>query len=227
MQLVTFSPNSTGLADLVMAYNADGRPEVFVVFSDGQVFHRWQWRDGSWSYWASLGGSVVAHGGPTLAVANEADGSLDVFALWSDGSVRAYVQNGPDGGWSAGWRYVGTPDEYVPENPAKSIEYGVSVARNLDGRLEVYVNGATFKTQTASWFRWAERLVQSVPGGGFGSEWAYIGPIGADGPSGYLPPYSGRDTAGRLLLFTLNEINDGTHQMELWYAQQPTPNSWG
>jgi hypothetical protein len=41
----------------VVAQNADGRLEVFLVGQNTQLYHNWQTSPGNWSGWFSLGGS--------------------------------------------------------------------------------------------------------------------------------------------------------------------------
>jgi hypothetical protein len=218
----------SAVTKLVTAYNADGRPEVFAVAGDGQVYHRWQWGNGTWSYWAGLGGATRA-GNRELAVTNEADGSLDVFALWDDGSLRAYVQGGPNGGWSAGWRTIAAPGSIFPGNTGLAA---LSVGRNLDGRLELYVTGATQFGVSPVWLNWAQRLVQPAPGADFAGGWIIMSPISdtgvGPGPSGFTGLYPAHDAAGRLVVFTATIFgtNTNTHQLELWYARQSTPGNW-
>ena len=63
----------------VLARNADGRLELFVVAGDGAVWHRWQTApNNGWSPWANLGSK--AGGFADLGVGTNADGRLELFA---------------------------------------------------------------------------------------------------------------------------------------------------
>jgi hypothetical protein len=87
----------------VLARNADGRLELFVVAGDGAVWHRWQTApNNGWSPWANLGS--VATGtiqGPTLA--SNADGRLELFLRAPDtGGLYQLSQSAPNDGWTPG-----------------------------------------------------------------------------------------------------------------------------
>ncbi|MCU0269451.1 MAG: hypothetical protein MUF83_12510 [Acidimicrobiales bacterium] len=113
----------------VVARNADGRQEVFVIGPDGRVRHSWQLApNGSWSTWRVLGGSLS--GG--LSVITSADGRLELFGRGTDGTVQHSWQGSPGGLWST-WTSRGG------SWPATSEPVG---GVNADGRLEIFVQGS-------------------------------------------------------------------------------------
>jgi hypothetical protein len=112
--------------------SADGRLEVFVRGLDddggglGALYHRWQQTPGGdWSNWHSHGGSFL--GDPV--VAQNTAGRLELFIVGEDGLVQKW-QTAPNKGWSD-WHFAGRAST-LPFNPS------LSIARNADGRLEVF-----------------------------------------------------------------------------------------
>ncbi|MBV9357059.1 MAG: hypothetical protein JO023_16220, partial [Chloroflexi bacterium] len=86
----------------------DGRLELFVVGTDGFLYHTWQTApNNGWSPWYSHGngGSPLL---PSPAVAPSEDGRLEVFATGSDGALYHTWQTAPNNGWS-GWVSHGSP----------------------------------------------------------------------------------------------------------------------
>jgi hypothetical protein len=85
---------------IAVAGNVDGCLEVFVVGSDGAVWHTWQTApNNGWSGWVSMGGGAAKR----LAVARLA-GRVDVLAIRSDDSVWHTAQTvagaGPWSDWA-------------------------------------------------------------------------------------------------------------------------------
>ncbi len=152
-----YGPNTVSLAR-----NRDGRLELFGVNThqpSGQnnVYHAWQLTPGGgWSGWAILPGQLTS-----VAVEANADGRLEVFgsnARQPDGQNNVYHawQLTPGGGWS-GWAIL---PGYLT---------GVSLARNRDGRLELFgVNTHQPSGQNNVYHAW-----QLTPGGGW-SGWAIL-----------------------------------------------------
>jgi hypothetical protein len=105
-----------------MATNADGRLEMFAIAQDGSVYDAWQLApNGNWSGWAGFPGltgvkEIVASRGP--------DGHLVLAAVTGAGGLWQNTQWA--GGWS-GWSKLG-----------EGVVRGLAVARNQDGRVEVY-----------------------------------------------------------------------------------------
>jgi Astacin (Peptidase family M12A) len=121
--------------DPVVAQNADGRLEVFLVGSDRRLYHRWQteknsstWSDG----WASLGGQWSHRRRP--AVAQNADGRLEVFLVGLDKQLHHRSQISPNSSqWSEIWTVLGGQEWPPSSDPG--------IGRNADGRLEVFLVG--------------------------------------------------------------------------------------
>ncbi len=107
---VTFDASSATLAP-----SADGRLELFIVGSDGKLWHIWQTaQNNGWSSWTSHGNPPQG-GGPfpvTLTgspgVVPNAQGRLELFAAASDGALWHIWQTAPSNGWSA-WTSHGKP----------------------------------------------------------------------------------------------------------------------
>jgi acylphosphatase len=122
--------------DPVVAQNADGRLEVFLVGSDRRLYHKWQtaansstWSDG----WASLGGQWSHRRRP--AVAQNADGRLEVFLVGLDKQLHHRSQTAANSSqWSEIWTVLGG-QEWPPSSDP-------SIGRNADGRLEVFLVGS-------------------------------------------------------------------------------------
>lgn len=127
------------------AANADGRIEVFAVHEDGDLLHIYQrffaFGGAPWSGWerlprGSFGGRFLAER-PTAH--RDAAGRLHVVARADDTSIWINFQTSPNGGW-AGWQQHGGPGGGRP-----------FLARNGDGRLELFVKGAG---NDRIWHRW-------------------------------------------------------------------------
>jgi acylphosphatase len=97
--------------DPVVAQNADGRLEVFVVGSDKQLHHRWQTTPNSSSQWSEiwtvLGGE---HWPPSSdpGIGRNADGRLEIFLVGSDKQLYHRRQTAPNSStWSEAWISLG------------------------------------------------------------------------------------------------------------------------
>jgi hypothetical protein len=114
----------------VLARNADGRLELFVVAGDGAVWHRWQTApNNGWSPWANLGSK--AGGFADLGVGTNADGRLELFATLQNGTDLWHRwQTAPNNGWSP-WANLGSV--------ATGTIQGPTLASNADGRLELFL----------------------------------------------------------------------------------------
>jgi hypothetical protein len=156
------------IAWLVLTRNADGRLEVFVpanndVGDERAVWHRWQTTpNGTWSKWDSLEEPPGGLFGP-LAVGANADGRLELFAPAASSGGNQQI-------WDRFQRTAGDDDwwKWFSLDTAGSGELLTSVpvvARNADGRLELFVVGGN----GAVWHRW-----QTTPNGSGrrGNRWA-------------------------------------------------------
>ena len=168
---------------------SDGTLEVFARLADGSIGYDTQRTPGptaSWSGWQSMGGTAAS---APVAMVNS-KGSPEVFARASDGSlVHDYYQQGKWSGWqrlAPGNVFTGTP----------------AVAKNTDGRLEVFV-----RTPAGN----LDHLWQGAPGSG---PWSDLQSLGS-GLRGDPVVLSVQD--GRLELFA--ELSNGNTG---YIMQQPT-----
>lgn len=227
---------------LASARNADGRLAVAARFEDGSVqVVSQQAPNNGWGPWVSLSGKVG--GDPVLA--QHQDGRLAVFVRGHDGIVYVQHQAAPGaafGGWAG-----------LPENAPIRVTGNPGVARNADGRLQLFARGGDH----AIW-----HLAQVAPNGPFGP-WASLGGdfagdpvvgVNADGrlevfargpngrlyhawqksPGGALSPFAYRGGAltGNLAVARnadgrLEVLARGTDNA-IWSIAQTAPNSdWG
>jgi hypothetical protein len=112
-----------------------GRLVVFVKGTDNAIHYRGQTsRNGSWSNWASLGGTLTS----APAGALNAAGGLAVFARGADNAMWHRWQDRPDGGWSDWVSLTG------------GFTSGPSAVLQTRGRLVVFGRG----TDDRFWHRW-------------------------------------------------------------------------
>jgi hypothetical protein len=147
-----------------VATNADGRPTVFAIGSDGALYLASQQtpnpatpdvENDSWSTWARS----AAPSGVTLndmSAGVNKDGRLEAFAIGSDLHVWHLWQDTPAGLW--------TGLSQLPNPPTRDWSVAaVSVGSNADGSLDVFVNngfnGQLFHTS------------QATPNGGWTGIW--------------------------------------------------------
>ncbi len=129
-----------------VARNSDGKLQVFVVGTNNQLQFRAQTTAGSstWSSaWTSLGGGLRASTDP-IGIANN-DGKLQVFVVGANNQLYYKTQSSPNSNiWSSAWTSLGGGIK-ADTSPA--------VARNSDGKLQVFVVGANnqlyYKTQSS------------------------------------------------------------------------------
>jgi hypothetical protein len=129
------------------------------------------------NHWSSLGGAVE-HG---PAVARNLDGRLELFALDAHAHLRDLAQAAPNGDWWSNWADLGPP-------PPPSAGGNPVVARNLDGRLEVFLRAS----DGVIYHRW-----QLGAGDALTANWASL-----DG-SFHNDPVTAQNLDGRLELFAL------------------------
>jgi hypothetical protein len=190
------------IATPVLARNADGRLEVFVVRRDQTVWHRWHTHPapaGDWSAWDSLGPPGDGTVGP-LAVGTLADGRLELFALDLAGAIRHRWQDpASEGGWSPESRW----HSLSPDDSPQAFR-GPVVASNADRHLELFI----VAHEGGVWHRGQRRE------GGW-SSWRSLGSIG----EGFIDVGVGTHADGRLVLFA------ATEKGELFYQEQIQPNN--
>jgi predicted Zn-dependent protease len=130
----------------VVTRNSDGRLVVFVVGSNNGLFYKTQTSPGSsmWTAYQALGGGIKDSTGP--AVVMNSDGRLVVFVVGSNNQLYYKTQTSPNSDtWSPAWTSLGGGIK-ADTSPA--------VARNSDGRLQVFVVGTNnqlyYKTQSST-----------------------------------------------------------------------------
>jgi hypothetical protein len=181
---------------LVVGQNADGRLELFVLGTTGDLWHIWQQPapTGGWSGWGSLGAppgaSLIS-----LALGRNADGRLEAVAVGTDGALWHIWQVSPNSGWS-GWGTLGAPGGGVtPQLPV--------VARGADGRLDVFATA----NPTALWH------IRQDPASATG--WGGWQSLGAPPGAAFVDaPAVGKNADGRLEVFLL-EVGGA-----VWHAWQ-------
>jgi hypothetical protein len=115
----------------VVALSFDGRFELFIPWTDGNIYHKWVETAtfannplGTWiTNWYSHGKRGTGFRGPLGLIHND-DGRLELFARTADGQVYHKWQLSRGGAWGD-WVSLVAGTEFV-------------VGRNSDGRLEVF-----------------------------------------------------------------------------------------
>ncbi|MDQ6700898.1 MAG: hypothetical protein M3Z36_12030, partial [Acidobacteriota bacterium] len=111
------------------------RLDVFAIFRDGALWHKW-WDGQIWNEWESLGGSSSTGGtfiGSPSAVSWSKD-RLDVFAVGGDGLVYHF--------WWSAQTWAGP--ELLNSPPMTSGPTAISIAPN---RLDVFAPGSNLNPQ--------------------------------------------------------------------------------
>ena len=174
-----------------VARNLDGRLELFLRSSDGTLHHRSQQAAGAAfaADWAPLAG--VWEQNPVAG--QDADGRLELFALGNGGHLFVLAQTSANGNWWA------TAADLGP-SPATDAGGGLAVARNADGRLEVFVRGADKKL----YHRW-----QQAPGAALTPHWTSLG------GSCQHDPVVARNSNGRLEVFVVGHDKTLEHDWQV------------
>jgi|GEM_PF-572235 len=148
-----FTSSATALptARIAIGNLANGQPDVFVIGTDGALYHNYVGSSG-WTGFTSLGGAWSQWA--DIAVGNESDGREDVFLIGNTGNLYNNWQTAPNDGtnWN-GWNNLGGT---LGDNVRTAL------GRNTDGRLEIFtVNGAAYhnwelaSNSPASWNGWS------------------------------------------------------------------------
>ena len=199
-----------------LAQNEDGHLQAFVLahsdseaphLNDGQL---WAIRqdptapDG-WSPWLELAAPVRTRHRP--AVAPDRDGRLEVFLQGHPDTVWHIRQDptAPDG-WS-GWTELGTPQVGLTGQPM--------VARNKDGRHEVFMLGA----DGAVWHIWQD---PAVADGWSPPRWHSL--QGQGGPFSELA--AGAHADGRLVVFAVAASASPQEANAIWQRGQLLAGGW-
>lgn len=202
----------TGIA---VARNKDER--LALVATAGNKGNRdavWHLRELDATAWSQLDGppggtpEVLWDGRARPAIAANADGRFEVVAIGTDavtGKVWHAWQKAPNGDWSD-WKSLESPPG------EETVELPPALARNKDGRLEVFV----VDRHNVVWHRWQERAG--------GDRWAPWHSLKQPGPTIQIlwRLAVGQNLDGRLELFVT--ANDGA----VWHKwQDPTaPDGW-
>ncbi len=183
-----------------LVVNSDGRLELTVTGSDGNVYHSWEGApSGPFGQLYSLGapssGSFVSD--PSTGL--NSDGRVETFVVDNSGAVWHAWMYVPGGGW--------TPFYSVGPPVAGTVGAvgNVAMATNNDGRLEIFARG----TDGAIWHTW-----QGTPSGGWGQWYS----LGKPGGGGFVSDVTaGRNGDGRLEIAAV----DGSGGV--WHAWQTSP----
>jgi hypothetical protein len=182
---VNATVNSNPFSSPVVASDADGRLEAFVMDPGGTIDHDYQTTAGGhWSGWSALGPGGL-YGGP--AIGTNKDGRLEIFAIGSDYTLQHDYQKTPNGSWN-GWSGLG--------NDGHDLLY-VKAAADADGLLQVLAlddEGHVLVDRQASNGAWT---------------WSDLG-----GGSLLSPPAIGRNADGRLEVFVLDGNYQVEHAWE-------------
>jgi hypothetical protein len=126
----------------VVARNADGRLEVFMVSANHYVYHLLQSEpNGNFTAanWQPISGLNILDGTP--AVALNPDGRLTVFARGTNNQLYTISQTSPNGGLFGNWQ---------PLRGLNILDGTPAVASNPDGRLTVFARGTNNQLYTIS-----------------------------------------------------------------------------
>jgi cellulose biosynthesis protein BcsQ len=183
------------------AVNADGRLEVFVLGSDGRLWHICQTAvcSDSWGEWQSLGGILQS----PPAVGKNADGRIQVFVRGTDGRLYYTQQSQANSlNWNKWYplegprHYAFTPEtDYRKTQQTHGIVQGINlpqVITNHNGELEVFARG----DDGALW-----HIRQSKPNAEQWGDWFPLGGV-LDGS-----PALGLDADSRIVVFVRGTDN--------------------
>ena len=184
--------------------NSDGHLEVFALGTNGALNHIWQLApNGStgWASWASFGGTGKSIPTVGLNTVGTLAGSLEVFVVGNDfPASHLYTlwqtSSSSSPSWS-GWTSLGG---WILPQP--------SVARNKDGRLEVFAIGKDFFS--------GENVTHNFQVPPSGTTWVGFSSLG-NPPPGVISPLAGSNQDSRLEIFGI-----GTDKA-LWHNFQTTP----
>ena len=219
--------------------NQNGSLAVFVVDAGGTVWNRQQTSpNGSLGNWQDLGKprnpkytSINKGDVPVgnIAVGQNQNGRLELIALGSDKNLWRKYQTDPNKGWSHEWEIFGKK----PSGVRLESDTRLAVARNRDGRMEVFVRGYEIPAsdtkvepdieQSGSSLGKIWHFSQTEPNKGW-SDWRLFGR-----PSDNIVPsdvWVGHNADGRIDVFaTCYDYSIGRYS--LWHKWQITPsNAW-
>ena len=241
----TFSSHVNQTVKLAVGKFANGALDVFVIGTDGALYHNYQGSSG-WTGFQSLGGNWNQN--TDIAVNNELDGREEVFLVGTTGNLYNNWQTTANGTSWNGWHDL---------SGALSDTVRIAVGRNSDGRLEAFTIGTdgvsyheweTAANSPTSWSAWsslagswetdAKTCVAADANGAL--EVFLIGHTGnvyhnyqnGSGWSGWLGlggsftqnirPCVGQNADGRLEIFLTGPNTDMLHA----YETSPNSTSW-
>jgi hypothetical protein len=176
-----------------IANDANGKLHLMMMMEDGRPYSYIEGAD-----WTSLGGESRLGSDPSIA--QNLDGRLELFLVGSDRRLYHRQQTAPNSGtWSETWTSLGGQ---------WSLRRRPAVARNLDGRLEIFIVGLDKQLHHRS---------QTAPNS---SQWSDIWTIlgGQQWPPS-SDPGIGRNADGRLEVFLVGS------DKQLYHRRQTAPNS--
>ena len=150
--------SSRGITSLVAGNNADGSLTVCGIGTNGDVWCASENAPGvGWSVWTDLSGEQIR---PGFAIGQDLTGRLEIFGV--DRTTRVWNNVQMSSGAWGGWNLLPVNATSFPNNHAgaQHLDPHLAVARNLDGRLEVFGVG----TGRLVW-----HIAQQAPGGPWGS----------------------------------------------------------
>ena len=166
-------PEAHNTGQPAVGSNADGRLQVFVKNSGGGISTKWQLSpNGTFSEWADLGGGPDIQGVP--ACLTRPDGRMELFATTRT-QILGWSQTAPNDTWD-------TVTELTTDTPTSSP----TVARNADGRSQVFWRGAHGEAHT---------IYTLLTG-----DWSGLTNLGGPGGTGELAAVSADTTEGRIVL---------------------------
>ena len=131
--------------------------DLFVVGSDGRIYHAWWTQDNSWSGlngWGSIGGAFSSGDektalfapGKEISVVSRSPDNLDVFIAGSDGSVyHSYWYT--SGNWSGAndtWGTVPGTEKFSANTQVAALSLSIS-------NIEVFASSADKKLSHTAW----------------------------------------------------------------------------
>jgi hypothetical protein len=204
----------------VIAENADGRLQVFIVDLNNQLYHRWQTTPNNSSQWSNgwdpLGGPLASD----PVVARNFDGRLELFKVDADDNQlyhrwqikpNSIPETKPDGTYTSGWS-----DSWSPIGGYWSPRARPVIAQNADGRLELFMTG----TDGRLYHTWQIKPSSSNE---WFTSWALIGKPDSLTANQQWPissiPIVAQNADGRLDVFMMDSIG------KLYHTWQKSPNS--
>ena len=199
------------IAPPALTQNQDGRLELFTLslIPRPAVWHRSQLRPGQdqWTGWSSLGvpagGSQFTAAAP--AVAQNQDGRLEVHLRVNGQIWHAWQKTAGSHDWVP-WTSLGQPEGRGPVGLP-------TVALDVDGLLQVFTTSGP-----DIWMR-----EQHAPGHGPWESWEALGAQGRTGEPALAVAAQG---GGRLVVFALRNLPDGTQSLEKLEEEGGAEGQW-